>query len=84
MKITKSQLKELIRQTIEEQNLEKVVVPAQVKRFMKKFVGAVKEADLNKIKKMSVLFKVIKALGISPQELIMYIQKIKTKMKREK
>ena len=62
---------------LNEVDYSKVVVPAQVRRWMGKFVDAVKEANLNKIKRLAILFAVIKALGISQQELQQYIQRIK-------
>ena len=84
MKISKSRLNQIIReeiQNIQEQDYEKVTIPSNVKRFMKRFVDAVGDAKLNKIKQISILLKVIKALGISPQELVMYMSKIKRGMK---
>ena len=80
MKMKKSKLKEIIREELDSMNevdYEKVVLPAQVKRWMGKFVDAVKEANLNKMKRIAVLFAVVKALGISKQELQQYIQRIK-------
>ena len=62
---------------LNEVDYEKVVVPAQVKRWMAKFVNAVKEANLNKMKRIAILFAVIKALGISKQELQQYMMKVK-------
>ena len=62
---------------LSEVDYTKVIVPAQVKRWMGKFVDAVKEANLNKMKRIAVLFAVVKALGISKQELQQYIQRIK-------
>ena len=62
---------------LNETDYTKVVVPAQVRRWMGKFVDAVKEANLNKIKRIAILFAIIKALGISKQELQQYIQRIK-------
>jgi len=62
---------------LNEVDYTKVVVPAQVKRWMGKFVEAVKEANLNKVKRIAVLFAVVKALGISQQELTQYVQRIK-------
>ena len=62
---------------LNEVDFTKVVVPAQVKRWMGKFVDAVKEANLNKMKRIAILFAVVKALGISKQELQQYIQRIK-------
>tara|TARA_Y100001963_G_C6525582_1_gene328663 strand:- start:348 stop:599 length:252 start_codon:yes stop_codon:yes gene_type:complete len=62
---------------LNEVDYTKVVIPAQVKRWMGKFVGAVQEANLNKMKRLAILFAVIKALGISQKELLQYIQRIK-------
>jgi|TARA_Y100000361_G_C11136262_1_gene332087 hypothetical protein len=64
-------------ESINEADYTKVTIPAQVKRWMGKFVSAVKEANLNKIKRIAILFAIIKALGISKQELQQYIQRIK-------
>tara|TARA_Y100001973_G_C5172494_1_gene319915 strand:+ start:700 stop:1008 length:309 start_codon:yes stop_codon:yes gene_type:complete len=65
------------KQKLNEVDYTKVVIPAAVKRWMSKFVDAVKEANLNKMKRIAVLFAVVKALGISKQELQMYMQRIK-------
>ena len=62
---------------INEADYTKVTIPAQVKRWMGKFVSAVQEANLNKMKRIAILFAIIKALGISKQELQQYIQRIK-------
>ena len=62
---------------LNEVDYTKVIVPAQVKRWMGKFVDAVKEANLNKMKKLAILFATIKALGISQKELLQYIQRVK-------
>ena len=48
---------------------------------MAKFVESVSEAKLNRIKKMSILYKVIKALGVSPKELVLYVTKIRKGLK---
>ena len=65
---------------INEADYTKVTIPAQVKRWMGKFVDAVKDANLNKIKRLAILFAIIKALGISQQELQQYIQRLKREM----
>ena len=63
--------------------LEKTPVPAQVKRYMSKFIDAVNDVPkLNKIKKISILLTKIKALGVSPQELVTYMSKIKKGLKK--
>ena len=83
MKLTKSKLKEIIReelQKINEADLEKTAIPADVKRFMNRFIDKVRGKNLNKIKQVSILYQVVKALGISTSELTMYINKIKRGM----
>ena len=60
-----------------EQNFEKVTMPSNVKRFMKRFIDAVQSGKLNRQRQKAILYKVIKGLGISPQELMMYVQKVK-------
>ena len=62
---------------INEVDYTKVTIPAAVKRWMGKFVEAVQGANLNKMKRIAILFAIIKALGISPQELQQYIMKVK-------
>ena len=58
MKLTKSKLKEIIReelQKINEADLEKTAIPADVKRFMNRFIDKVRGKNLNKIKQVSIL-----------------------------
>ena len=75
-------LREIVRQeikTIQEADLEKggSSLPSKVKIYMNKFVDELKRAKLNRIKEVAVLYKVISALGLKPQEISMYISKIK-------
>ena len=80
MKLTKSKLKEIIReelQKINEADLEKTAIPSDLKRFMNRFIDKLKSKNLNKIKQVAVLYNVVKALGISTSELQMNIQKVK-------
>ena len=84
MKITKSRLREIIReelQTINEVDFEKVQLPSQVKRWMGKFVDAMKNANLTRIKRAAILYFVIDASGMSVQQLMADIQKIKKELK---
>ena len=86
MKMKKSKLKEIIREELDSMNevdYEKVVLPAQVKRWMGKFVDSMKDANLNRLKRSAILYKVIDASGISVQQLMADIQKIKTAMKND-
>jgi|TARA_Y100000034_G_scaffold57834_1_gene70581 hypothetical protein len=78
MKLTKKRLKQIIKEElIRERDWDKVPVPSVVKRFQTKFIDALKGANLTRIKQVAVLYRVIDALGLSTQELVMYIQKIK-------
>ena len=61
----------------EESYYDKVPIPANVNRFLKRFVGALKDGNLNRNKQIAVLMQVVKALGLSPQELVRYTQKVK-------
>ena len=84
MKMKKSKLKEIIREELDSMNevdYEKVVLPAQVKRFMGKFVDSMKDANLSRLKRAAILYKVINASGISVQQLMADIQKIKKQLK---
>ena len=82
MKLTKAKLKEIIREElINEADFSKVQVPSRVKRFMGRFVDGIKGSNLNRIKRTAILFNIIDALGITPQELQMYIAKIKRGLK---
>ena len=64
-----------------EVNFEKVKLPATVDRFLNKFVESMKSANLNRIKRSAVLYKVIEASGMSPQQLMADISKIKKELK---
>ena len=86
MKLTKSKLKEIIREVIEEEKINevdfsKIKLPSQVDRFLDKFVDSMKGANLNRMKRAAILFKVIDAAGMTPQQLMADIQKIKKELK---
>ncbi len=85
MKLTKSKLKEIIREVIEEESINevdfsKIKLPSQVDRFLNKFVDAMKGANLNRMKRAAILYKVIDASGMTPQQLMADIQKIKREL----
>ena len=88
MKLTKSKLKEVIREVLEEEtinevNFDKIKLPSVVTRFLNKFVDSMKGANLNRMKRAAILYKVIDAAGMTPQQLMADIQKIKTAMKND-
>ena len=86
MKMTKSKLKEIVREVIEEEKLNevdfsKIKLPSQVDRFLDKFVDSMKGANLNRMKRAAILYKVIDAAGMTPQQLMADINKIKQAMR---
>ena len=64
---------------VNEEDLEKggSALPSKLKMYMGKFSDEVNKAKLNKKKKVAILFKIIKSLGLTPQELSMYVTKVK-------
>ena len=83
MKLTKNKLREMIKeeyQNLNEVDFGKVKLPSTVERFLNKFVDSMKSANLNRIKRSAILYKVIDAAGMSPQQLMADIQKIKKEM----
>ena len=60
-----------------EQNLDKIKVPANINRFMGKFITAVQSGKLDRNRQKAILYKVVKGLGISPREFQTYVQKVK-------
>ena len=72
--------KQIEEEKLDEIDFSKVRLPGQVDRFLNKFVQAMKDANLNRIKRSAVLYKVIDAAGISPQQLMTDIKKIKKEL----
>ena len=67
--------------TINEVNFDKIKLPSVVNRFLDKFVDSMKGANLNRMKRSAILFKVIDASGMTPQQLVADIAKIKKELK---
>ena len=66
---------------LNEVDFGKVKLPAQVDRFLNKFVDSMKSAQLNRMKRSAILYKVIHASGLSVSQLTADIQKIKKELK---
>ena len=66
--------------TINEINFDKIKLPSVVNRFLGKFVDSMKGANLNRMKRAAILYKVIDASGMTPQQLMADIQKIKREL----
>ena len=69
------------KETINEVDFSKIKLPSVVDRFLNKFVDSMKSANLNRVKRSAILYKVINASGISVQQLMQDIQKIKKELK---
>ena len=67
--------------TINEINFDKIKLPSVVNRFLHKFDDSMKGANLNRMKRSAILFKVIDASGMNVQQLMADIQKIKKELK---
>ena len=70
-------------ETINEVDFSKIKLPSVVNRFLDKFIDSMKGANLNRMKRAAILYKVIDAAGMTPQQLMADIQKIKTAMKND-
>ena len=70
-------------ENLNEVDFSKIKLPSQVDRFLTKFVDSMKGANLNRMKRASILYKVIDAAGMTPQQLMADIQKIKQAMKND-
>ena len=88
IKLTESELKEIIESIVQkeidslnEDNFEKVMIPANVKRWMNRFIDAMKGVKLERIKKLAILYRIIKALGIDAQELNVYVGRVRRGLK---
>ena len=68
-------------ENLNEVDFSKIKLPSAVDRFLNKFVDSMKGANLNRMKRAAILFKVIDAAGMTPQQLMADIQKIKKELK---
>ena len=67
--------------TINEVNFDKIKLPSVVNKFLNRFVDSMKGANLNRMKRAAILYKVIDAAGMTPQQLMADINKIKRALK---
>ena len=68
-------------ENLNEVDFSKIKLPSVVDRFLNKFVDAMKGANLNRLKRSAILYKVIDASGMSVQQLMADIAKIKKELK---
>ena len=71
-----------IKKPVNEINFDKIKLQSVVNRFLNKFVQSMKGANLNRIKRSAILYKVIDASGMSIQQLMADIQKIKRELQK--
>lgn len=78
--IQQSKLKEN-KPELKEEGLEDLdtTLPVQINRFLDKVVNAIKGYKLNRKKEQLIVAKIVDALGMDKQELMLAIQKIKKK-----
>ena len=84
MKLTRAQLKKMVKEELEKINevdFTKVPIPQSVKRYLTKLVQSMKDTNLNRMKRSAILYQVIEASGMSVQQLMADIQKIKRELK---
>ena len=55
-------------------------IPAQIERYMKKFIEAVGRGNLNRKRKLAILGRTIVALGLDPQEVSKYARLVKREL----
>ena len=68
-------------ENVYEVDFSKIKLTSVVDRFLNKFVDAMKGANLNRLKRSAILYKVIDASGMSVQQLMADIAKIKKELK---
>ena len=67
-------VKEIKKESIEDMD---TAIPAQVERFLNRALGVIKSYNLSRKKEQLVIAKLVDALGMTPQELSMAVQKLK-------
>ena len=55
-------------------------IPAQIDRYMKKFIDAVARGNLNRKRKLAILGRTIVALQLDPQEVSKYARLVKREL----
>ena len=55
-------------------------IPAQIDRYMKKFIDAVAKGNLNRKRKLAILGRTIIALKLDPQEVSKYARLVKREL----
>ena len=85
MKISEDIIRKVIRQEIksimkEDDEAFSQPIPAQIDRYMKKFIDAVKRGNLNRKRKLAILGRTIVALRLEPSEVSKYARLVKREL----
>jgi hypothetical protein len=75
--ILRKVIREEIKNIIAEDDSFDAPIPAQIERFMKRFIDAVQGARLNRRRTTAILGRVVAAMNIDPSDLMRYVRKIK-------
>ena len=85
MKITKSELKKLVKEEIQRLNevdLDAIKLPSNVQRFTDKLIAQIQRVRLTKIRQYALVGRIVAALGIDISKLTQMMMLIKRDMKR--
>jgi hypothetical protein len=86
MEITEDILRRVIREEIkniineDDKEAFKQPIPATIDRFMKKFISAINDKNLNRKRKLAILGRVIVALRLEPSEVSKYARLVKREL----
>ena len=75
--ILRGVIREEIKKIISEDESFDAPIPAQIERYMKRFIDAVQGARLNRRRTTAILGRVVAAMNIDPSDLMRYVRKIK-------
>ena len=75
--ILRKVIREEIKNIIAEDESFDAPIPAQIERYMKRFIDAVQGARLNRRRTTAILGRVVAAMNIDPSDLMRYVRKIK-------
>ena len=76
-KVIREEIKNMIR---EDEESFSQPIPAQIDRYMKKFIDAVSKGNLNRKRKLAILGRTIVALRLDPQEVSKYARLVKREL----
>ena len=85
MKISEDIIRKVIRQEIksmmkEDDEAFSQPIPAQIDRYMRKFIDSVKRGNLNRKRKLAILGRTIVALRLEPSEVSKYARLVKSEL----